>query len=97
MNKRKEILLEAWCLIDQGVRISRLRTDEIDRIVASQPFKDFVSTYINQSGMVRQYLSDNEPEEYEHKHTTHWVCAEQLEKYGSDALCCECTDHECED
>lgn len=97
MNKRKEILLEAWCLIDQGVRISRLRTDEIDRIVASQPFKDFVSIYINQSGMVRQYLSDNEPEEYEHKHTTHWVCAEQLEKYGSDALCCECTDHECED
>ena len=97
MNKRKEILLEAWCLIDQGIRLGRLRTDEIDRIVASQPFKDFVSIYINQSGMVRQYLSDNEPEEYEHKHTTHWVCAEQLEKYGSDALCCECTDHECED
>lgn len=95
MNKRKEILLEAWCLIDQGVRISRLRTDEIDRIVASEPFKDFVSTYINQSGMVRQYLDEYEPEEYEH--TTHWVCAEQLEKYGSDALCCECTDHECED
>ncbi len=94
MNKRKEILLEAWCLMDQGIRISRLRTDEIDRIVASEPFKDFVSTYINQSGMVRQYLSDNEPEEYEH--TTHWVCAKQLEKYGSDALCCECTDHECE-
>ena len=95
MNKRKEILLEAWCLMDQGIRISRLRTDEIDRIVASEPFKDFVSTYINQSGMVRQYLSDNEPEEYEH--TTHWVCAEQLEKYGRNALCCECTDHECED
>ena len=94
MNKRKEILLEAWCLIDQGIRISRLRTDEIDRIVASEPFKDFVSTYINQSGMVRQYLSNGEPEEYEH--TTHWVCAGKLEKYGSDALCCECTDHECE-
>lgn len=95
MNKRKEILLEAWCLMDQGIRISRLRTDEIDRIVASEPFKDFVSTYINQSGMVRQYLSDNEPEEYEH--TTHWVCVGKLEKYGSDARCYECTDHECED
>ena len=94
-NPPIKILLEAWCLIDQGIRISRLRTDEIDRIVASEPFKDFVSTYINQSGMVRQYLSDNEPEEYEH--TTHWVCVGQLEKYGSDARCCECTDHECGD
>lgn len=94
-NERKETLLEAWCLMDQGIRIGRLRADEIDRIVASEPFKDFVSTYINQSNQVRQYLSDNEPEEYEH--TTHWVCVGQLEKYGSDARCCECTDHECED
>jgi len=97
MNKRKEILLEAWCLIDQGIRVGRLRTDEIDLIVASQPFKDFVTIYINQSGMVRQYLDEYEPEEYEYRHTTHWVCVGQLEKYGSDARCCECTDHECED
>ena len=47
----------------------------------------------NQLNQVGQHLSDGVP----HQHGTHWVCVGQLEKYGSDARCCECTDHECED
>ena len=27
--------------------------------------------------------------------TTHWACMKIIEKYGGQAMCCGCTNHEC--